>query len=189
VNGNLEGKGSDRKFRLFACACCRRIWEQLTDERSRNAVEVAERFADRLASPEELTGARYAAEEVGDGVAWAGYHTTGDHEWGCAMEVGFDVSEESKSLSPEVLCDVLRDIFGNPFRPVEVERGWLSGCDAAVEKVAQAIYDERRFSDLPVLADALEEAGCDNPNILGHCRGPGEHYRGCWVVDLLLGRS
>jgi hypothetical protein len=81
------------------------------------------------------------------------------------------------------------DIFGNPFRPTVLDPAWLALNDGAVRKVAQVIYDERRFADLPILADALEDAGCIDAAILAHCRGPGEHVRGCWVVDLLLGRE
>jgi hypothetical protein len=66
---------------------------------------------------------------------------------------------------------------------------WLRWNDGTVVKLAQSIYDERRFTDLPILADALEDAGCADADILAHCRGPGPHVRGCWVVDLLLGKS
>ena len=83
-------------------------------------------------------------------------------------------------------CIDLRDIFGNPFRPVAVESHWLT---PAVRDLAAAIYAGRAFDRLPVLADALEEAGCGHANILAHCRGPGPHVRGCWVVDLILGKS
>jgi hypothetical protein len=71
----------------------------------------------------------------------------------------------------------------------DVETIWLSWNDGIVPKLAQAIYDDRVFDRLPILADALEEAGCTNADILNHCRQPGEHVRGCWVVDLLLGKS
>ena len=81
---------------------------------------------------------------------------------------------------------LLRDIFENPFRPVSISPAWQT---QATKAVAQAIYDERRFEDLPILADALEEAGCANANLLAHCRGPGPHVRGCWVVDALLGKE
>jgi hypothetical protein len=84
---------------------------------------------------------------------------------------------------------LLRDIFGNPFRPVALDPAWLAWNDGAVQKMAQVIYDARRFSALPILADALEDAGSDNADILAHCRGGGEHVRGCWVVDLLLGKT
>ena len=84
---------------------------------------------------------------------------------------------------------LVRDLFGNPFRPVTVDPSWLAWNERTVVKLAQGIYDERAFDRLPVLADALEEAGCDDPDILGHCRQPGEHVRGCWVVDLLLGKE
>ncbi len=80
-------------------------------------------------------------------------------------------------------CHLIRDLFGNPFRPVTVDPGWRS---PTVMAVAGALYEERRLQDLPVLADALEEAGCADPDILRHCRGPGPHALGCWVVDLLL---
>jgi hypothetical protein len=80
-------------------------------------------------------------------------------------------------------------LFGNPFRPITIDPAWVAWHDGTVRKLAQAIYDERRFDDLPILADALEEAGCDNADILAHCRQPGEHVRGCWVVDLLLGKE
>jgi hypothetical protein len=82
-----------------------------------------------------------------------------------------------------------RDIFGNPFRPVAIDPGWLAWSDGTVRKLAQATYDDRRFDLLPILADALEEAGCTDADILAHCRGPGPHVRGCWVVDLLLGKA
>ena len=81
---------------------------------------------------------------------------------------------------------LLRDIFGNPFRPVAADPKWLT---SAVVGLAQAIYEERAFDRMPILADALEEAGCDNADVLNHCRQPGEHVRGCWVVDLVLGKE
>jgi hypothetical protein len=81
---------------------------------------------------------------------------------------------------------LLREIVGNPFRPVAFDPAWRSPTVAAL---AGAIYDERAFDRLPILADALEEAGCDHPDVLAHCRGDGPHVRGCWVVDLVLGKS
>ena len=78
---------------------------------------------------------------------------------------------------------------GYPFRLATLAPEWAAWNDATVVKLAQGIYDDRAFERLPVLADALEDAGCDNADILAHCRGPGPHVRGCWVVDLLLGKS
>jgi hypothetical protein len=87
-------------------------------------------------------------------------------------------------------CDLLRDILGNPLgrRPVldEVQRAWGDGLLA---KLAGAIYDERAFDRLPVLADALEEAGCTDADVIGHCRQADGHTRGCWAVDLVLGKE
>jgi hypothetical protein len=77
-----------------------------------------------------------------------------------------------------------------PFRPAPaVDPSWLAWNGGTVAKLAAAIYDERRFGDLPILADALEEAGCADAAVLAHCREPGDHVRGCWAVDLLTGRG
>ena len=81
---------------------------------------------------------------------------------------------------------LVRDIFGNPFRPVTIDPRWLT---STVVDLASAIYEERAFDRMPILADALMDAGCDNEEIIAHCRSEGPHVRGCWVVDLLRGGS
>jgi hypothetical protein len=86
-------------------------------------------------------------------------------------------------------CDLIRDIIGNPFRPVAARPSWLAWNGRTIPKLAQSIYEDRAFDRLPILGDALEEAGCHDADILNHCRRPGEHVRGCWVVDLLLGKG
>jgi hypothetical protein len=83
-------------------------------------------------------------------------------------------------------CRLIRDIFGNPFRPVTADPSWLS---STVVALAEGIYADRAFDRLPILADALQDAGCDDAEVLDHCRGGGTHVRGCWVVDLLLGKE
>jgi hypothetical protein len=80
----------------------------------------------------------------------------------------------------------LREILGNPFLPVAIDPIWHTPQALALARTA---YEERRFEDLPLLADALEEAGCTDAAILAHLRGPGPHVRGCWVVDLVLGKE
>jgi hypothetical protein len=84
------------------------------------------------------------------------------------------------------LCEIIRDVFGNPLRPITVDPACLT---PAVVKLAEAIYEDRAFDRLPILADALEEAGCTDAAILSHCRSEGPHVRGCWVVDMLLGKE
>jgi hypothetical protein len=81
---------------------------------------------------------------------------------------------------------LVEDIFGNPFRPAAVDPSWLT---STVVALARGIYEERAFDRMPILADALQDAGCDNDDVLNHCRGPGPHVRGCWVVDLVLGKA
>jgi hypothetical protein len=81
---------------------------------------------------------------------------------------------------------LLYDVAGNPFRVCNLEPAWLT---STVVAIARRAYQSRDFSALPILADALQEAGCDNEDILAHCRGPGPHVRGCWAVDLILGKT
>jgi len=91
--------------------------------------------------------------------------------------------EKTKQI-PLIHC-----IFGNPFCPACIDSAWLTWNDGTVVSIAEAIYTDRAFDRLPILADALEDAGCDNRDILEHCRLPGVHVRGCWVVDLVLGKE
>ena len=84
-----------------------------------------------------------------------------------------------------MIADMARDIFGNPYRPVTFEPSWQTSTATAV---ARQMYDSREFSLMPILADALQDAGCECPEVLDHCRDPkGIHARGCWVADHVLG--
>jgi hypothetical protein len=83
--------------------------------------------------------------------------------------------------------EVVRDIHGpNPFQPYEFAPTWRT---STAQGIAHRIYDDNAFEGMPVLADALEDAGCDDVGVLAHCRGPGPHVRGCWVVDLVLNKG
>ena len=102
---------------------------------------------------------------------------------------GYDAPQWQEVGKAERLAqaDLVRDLFGPlPFRPVSVNRAWLAWDGGTVAKLAAAAYDERAFDRLPILADALEEAGCTDEELLGHCRRPGAHVRGCWLLDLLV---
>lgn len=211
----LHGKADDRKLRLFAVACCRAIGHLLRDNRSRNAVEVAERYADKAAAMTELTEAQQAAYMVMTETAGvqsfaasaaasasapvagaAGWwveepENTRDANWVAALIAGRQTATVARLLgnAGEVQrqCSSVRCIFGPlPYRPVVVG---LHCRTAPVTTLAEVIYTDRAFDRLPILADALEDAGCHDAAILEHCRGGGEHARGCWVVDLLLGKE
>jgi hypothetical protein len=103
-----------------------------------------------------------------------------------AMAFASGVQQEAYLSERQAQASLIRDIFGNPYRESMADRDWLT---STVLNLAQAIYNDRVFDRLPILADALEDAGCTNRDILNHCHQPGEHVRGCWVVDLLLGKS
>lgn len=85
-----------------------------------------------------------------------------------------------------IQVQVVRDIFGNPFRPATFDPSWRT---STVIALARQMYASRNFSAMPILADALGDAGCENEDILNHCRQTGTHVKGCWVVDLLLGKG
>jgi hypothetical protein len=180
----------DRKLRLFACACCRRIWH-LLPKHSRKAVEVAERFAEGLATEEERSSAVSAAHyknratsAAASTLLYAGYDVV--ETWAHAARAVGAGGEEKLDQELSYQSILLRDIFGNPFRPVSLNSAWLT---PTVTALAQALYDARNFADLPILADALEENGCTSQELLDHLRGPGPHVLGCWALDLVLGNS
>jgi hypothetical protein len=107
-----------------------------------------------------------------------------------ASRSAWAAAEMAMSSERAFQCNCLRDLFGPlPFRAVLLDPTWLTWHGGLLVSMAQRMYDSRDFSDMPVLADALEEAGCQDQDILGHCRSGGEHVRGCWVVDALLGKE
>jgi hypothetical protein len=206
----LQNTPGIRKRRLFVCACLRAVGDCLDDANSRRAVLAAEQFADGRISLEQVRA--YASRGWKDG--WEAVRTrtvvallegaTTDlsiweflraarDAWAQCNVVGGKKGEPlrnerwKKATAEQAVR--LRDIFRNPFRPAPViDPGWLIREGGAVRKLAEAVYDGE-FDGLPVLADALTDAGCDNADILDHCRSPGPHVRGCWVVDFLLGKA
>jgi hypothetical protein len=98
-------------------------------------------------------------------------------------QITFDVTSFAEDRVRIWQCQLIREIFGNPFRPVSLNPAWLT---SDVRTIAAQMYESRDFGAMPILADALEDAGCDNVNVLDHCREPGEHVRGCWVIDIIL---
>lgn len=172
------------------------------------AVEVAERFVDGKATVKELKfaegNAHAARTPVGRGVGLtereAGIQADAAFLAACAAgtnpsspdvsEVASQIPEEEGDEQAELAAhaDLLREIYGNPFRRIQIDPAWLAWKDGAALKVAQAVYDARQFEDLPVLAGLLEQAGCTDREILNHCRSDAVHVKGCWALDLLLGK-
>lgn len=161
-------------------------------------------FADAIAATEDLAVARDAAavhgltspERVTAGKAWyvsqCGYLCveTNGHipQWAglVATHSGWEPapSEEAGKAILAAQCDLLREIFGNPFSPVQWSKQWQ---DPTVTKLAEVIYRDQKFEDMIILSDALEDAGCDEPEILSHCRGDSRHVPGCWLIDRIRG--
>ena len=199
----LRDAANERKLRLFASECFRRMGRALPDSRQHRAVETLSELAEGTAThadrSEASRHARQACYEFPsrieaqfDGTEddlhfvglmlyrefasrWIGHHAS--------MACGGLVDGAAEQSRQHAL---LRDIFGNPFRTVTFAPEWRT--DTAVS-LARTMYDQREFSAMPILADALQDAGCDNHEILTHCREDGMHVRGCWVVDLVLGKA
>lgn len=202
----LRSRGaSDRKLRLFAAACCRRIWGLLTDERSRKAVELAEEFADGSIDRGRLVSARDDAREVRrilKGSSQTPFQRAANAAFDATRDTGRSASNNAPCEAARALnsqdhnqfdvgelrqqAHLLRCLFANPFLPLSLNLTWRT---PRVVSLAKAIYDDRSFEHMPSLADALEAAGCDEPDILAHCRSLTEHALGCWVVDAILGKS
>jgi hypothetical protein len=195
-----------RQWQLFLCACARRQWQSLVDVRLRAQVELHESHADSMI-PDSVVenAARVLFEGFGYGEGAGGaassqelstlvVHGTGltESRFDDALQAAIGVYDAAAELSGSpnkeyaAQAELIRDIFGNPFRPVSFSPDWRTSTAVAL---AQQMYDSRDYSAMPILADALQDAGCDNADVLGHCRGPGPHVRGCWVVDLVLGKE
>jgi hypothetical protein len=211
----MRGRAVSRQWRQFACGCCRRVWPLLANADSRAAIEAAEGFADGRVTRQELSAAQSAAfravEQWLGRSAWRSTETEHARRMAAATAAHHAArpTERVRTIAEAAIrtahytwlaergglfycretgifqCQTIRCILGNPFRPVS--RGpWVT---PAAVTVAQDIYDRRDFSALPLLADLLEEAGCPEQSVLDHCRQPGDHARGCWAVDLVLGKS
>jgi len=203
----LKDNVSARKLRLFGCACVRRIWELLSEKNARWAVECAERYADNPSAKQALhhvagkvnIAREYAAGDARFALA-AVFHVADNSFTPSLHRVRAAILEATKAVlaikgnSERIIqTSLLREVVGNPFRVVSFDSAWMS---PLVTDLARAAYDERSLpegfldsSRLSILADALEDAGCDNAEILSHCRSLGPHVRGCWVVDLILGKK
>jgi len=205
----LQPRVTRRKPLLLGVAGCRRIWHLVSDVRLQKLIEVAEQFADEEATKKDL---RRAAKAVSDphggewnGACYSAVTALADfvdaHPMGpanivtkyaplalCKQDESI-LSDGSRAIieaEKSALAALTRDIFGNPFRPAAVDPSWLT---SDVVALAEGIYQDKAFDRMPILADALQDAGCDNDDVLNHCRSEGPHVRGCWVVDLLTGRT
>lgn len=201
-----SGRTSERKLRLLAAACCRYLSDWLKDERCQGILEAIERFADGKTTRATLKRARQSVRAIRGNLA-----TEEVAVWSACWIVEVAAAEKAYTHTPLQLlgsarhfldepvhmvvfvCDSIMEIFGNPFRPVALDPAWQF---PSVVSLAQAAHDERILPAgsldplrLAVLADALEEAGCEDDDILDHLRGHGPHARGCWAVDALLRRS
>jgi hypothetical protein len=278
---HLGAGPSERRLRLFNCACVRRVWHHLPEGPLRRGVGVAERHADRSCDADEYSQAAHEAADsfaviggagdlalelyVNPQMDWtADYALDGDERVRCwdtirtayqqtqvtreeapltiakyeaataaylatfrevrltgnaeflyvgdfAAAAVSDAAlhltppqedEEERFMRPDAeelaaQCRLLRDVFGNPFRPAPiVDSAWLAWQEGTSANLARAAYDERRLpagtldsARLALLADALEDAGCTDAELVGHLRGPGPHVRGCWAVDLILSKD
>lgn len=215
----LRWRASDRKARLFACACLRRL-THLFEDVYRDALAIYERFADGLLSVEEMAAATRAAHTLPHrpdgwpprrrracqalaGVLLSARDVTPDLEvpvagaadvavcraMAAGLETARQVADWAYVAEQRSQCTLLRDVFGPLLVPVAFDPGWAAADGGALVSLARSMYEDRNFDDLAILADALQDAGCTDSAILEHCQPGGEHVRGCWLLDLILGRE
>jgi hypothetical protein len=181
-----DWKAGERKKRLLSSACLRRLNGFLPSEYL-TLGEMIEQYAD--GPVDNIADFWGAASEAHGGHAdllfAIGNDDIGLFCFYCSVILA-GANDIKRDATGREHASLFRDIFGNPFRPVAADPSWLT---STVLQLAQGIYQDRAFDRLPILADALQDAGCDHDDILNHCRGDGPHVRGCWVVDLLLGRE
>ncbi|HEY1189490.1 MAG TPA: hypothetical protein VGE74_17695 [Gemmata sp.] len=211
----LQGVVSDRKLRLVACEACRDLFGLLSrlapgavpdDEVVWSGLHAAERFLETRLRPGELEAVsslvyahsnskrwlEYAIASTARPSAWEACDQTFMGLRDFADEVGWYLPGPVPEMDGAGFWDgvrqaaLLRDVFGNPFRPAAFAPEWRT--DTVVALAAQ-MYETRSFEAMPILGDALQDAGCDSDEVLSHCRGPGPHVRGCFVADLALGRT
>ncbi len=197
----LSDLASGRKLRLFAVACCRRVSHVFPDDRVRVALDAAERLADgaigRTAwadAEAQVKAVRGEVEPLADPRRWDAITAavvTISHA--SSSEDGVRLAANASAAASRAAGDeataqarLVREVFPYPLRPTTFSSEWRT---STVVSLAAQMYATRDFSAMPILADALQDAGCDSADILDHCRGDGPHVRGCWVVDLVLGKE
>jgi nucleoid-associated protein YgaU len=211
----LGGRANGRKLRLFAAACCWQLKGLLKDERCWHALGVSEQFADGCATPRQIAAAEREAREAAASMAWEAQVTMTLQQYAAkdasrAVEAAVRrrldpgrvaalarAAFVSTPYQPKNQCPLLRDLFGHLFHAASaVNPDWLTWNGDTARKLAESAYSERtRYEGtldaarLGMLADALEDADCTLAELLAHLRGPGPHVRGCWALDLVLGRT
>lgn len=205
----FRGKKHHRKLRLFDVACARQFSQWFKDEVIYQALERAEQLADGKITESALARWRSKVEQANN-LAITGNRkgaaiqqlATGPVIYACATGQysllhsawHYLVSHRDRkkfgkgfvARGPRLAHDMLLEVFGNPFRPVAFNPSWRTSTAVGV---ARQMYETRDFTGMPILADALQDTGCDSDDVLNHCRNPGIHVRGCWVVDLVLGKT
>jgi hypothetical protein len=193
---HLGSKVSNRKLRLFCVAWCRTAGLQPEIEIA-TTFDLMERYADGMSNDAELLAARmvayrrlprprYVTYPVVLSTPDIVYAALGKQTATIRAGLWYLVQTRAERRQPQI-TDLLRDVFGNPFRSVAFSTEWRTSTAVAI---ASQMYESRDFSAMPILADALQDAGCDTDDILNHCRDAKQtHVRGCWVVDLVLGKQ
>jgi hypothetical protein len=189
---------SSRKRRLFVVACIRRFPQLLKDKTLKNSLQWAEAYVDDAAD-ESSSMKLYRKASAGSELSLQLARALLEPRFGKYVMAIEDLfaelghrqdrrSDPAVAREKEAQKEIVFEIFGNPFHPITPSLNLFTWNDVAIPQIAEAIYEERRFGDMSILADALEDAGCE-PALVEHCRNEQPHVRGCWVIDLLLGKK
>lgn len=182
-----------RTMRLFVCACCRHALGRATSRPQRQALSTGERFARGKLREIDLDHAAEALSglpgggDAGDELARVA--VAREDGPASALDVIDRLLDRSRRREEDrgTMCQVLRCLFRNPFRPSPpFDPAWAALTDGAARRVAERIDSRKTFGEMPILADALEDAGCTDAELVAHLRGAGPHFLGCWAVHAVL---
>ena len=200
IDGPMRERYADRTYRLFACAAVRRLDPGVVDRFSLGAVQIAEQFARGQATMQQLERARRdvhaclaqrtmvggPADDLRRTVASLAVAATEESGPAAAWEVVQVGQPVGALVAGDGLAGLIREVFGNPFHTPTLPEHWRVWNGGTILRLARHAREAGRFDEMPVLGDALEEAGCTDVQILEHCRSGLPHAPGCWVLELLL---
>lgn len=211
----VSGRVSPRKLQLLTAAACRLVWDQITRDEHRLYIKTLELYADRLIGEREYDEIRNQVIDSVDGdetdPAFAALSSAVYHDvargaelcvaWvvECAERAANDKQHLVRGTMRARVCDLIREVIGDPYRPWSVMPAFLGGglvqpdgvtaqLSETASRIAESIQSEQAFDRMPILADSLEESGITDRTILEHCRTDAPHVRGCWALDVVLGK-
>lgn len=191
-------RNCQRKALLALCALCRNTWNHIAFECNWRALEASEDYADGLITQEVLKEhwrntrfepllyCEWVCAAAGPAYAQGHWKPMSEQDHAALVAFHSTLTDEVRLRWCREELMMALDVLDFAFRSFAFSPHWRTD---TVMVLARTMYESRDFNSMPILADALQDAECDNDDILNHCRGSGPHVRGCWVVDNILSKD